>query len=106
MAAILIRQQRRRAERPDDTDIRIVPEDAAVVGGIVVVGALIGDVGAFAQHAEPMRETRRDIELLMRTVIKYGAGPASEPRRAAAYVHRHVEYLPATHAHQLALGLP
>src|SRR5688572_312788 len=42
-------------DRPFDSDGRIVPEDAALVGRVVEIGALVDDLGVLAEDAEAVK---------------------------------------------------
>src|SRR5438552_2773135 len=97
------RQRGRARERPIDMELRIVPENAALVLRRVKICRLVEHFGEFAQHAEPVRETYRYPEQPVRFGTYADAFPSTEPRRAAPDIHRHIENLPGDDADELAL---
>ena len=100
----VLRREQRVADRPGDADLRIVPAEADLVGGVVEVGALVGDLGHLAQHAEAVGEPRRDEHLAEVVCPERGGRPFAEGGGAGADVDGDVEDLAPQHADQLALG--
>src|SRR5712691_4937941 len=86
-------------------ELRIVPEDTALVLRGVEIRRLVEHFGEFAQNAESVRETYRNPEQLVRFGAYADAFPPAEPGRAAADVHRHIENLAGDDADELALRL-
>src|ERR1700692_1367103 len=63
--SVLVGQDRRLGlNRPRDVQGRIVPDDAAVQGGLVIIVDLVGDLGLRFEGAIAVSETARDEELL------------------------------------------
>src|SRR5258708_11787347 len=94
-------REQRFLHRP--VDAGRIPQDADLVRAVVEIGALVLDLGDVAQHAEPVREPRRDEHLAEVLLGKHRGGPAAEGLRAGAAVDRGVEDLPTQGAHQLPL---
>ena len=84
---------------------RIVPADAALVLGGVVVGGLVEELGLVGEDQEAVGEALRDPELPLVLGGEHLAQPAPAGRRAAPQVDGHVEDLAADHPHQLPLRL-
>ena len=103
---ILARQPRRPTlQRPFDTQGRVVPADAALVFGAVVVGGFVEEVGLFAKRQKAVRKTRRYPQQALVVFAEFDAHPLAVGGRLGPNVHRHVEYCSAHHAHQLTLRL-
>src|SRR3989442_9966007 len=67
--------ENRAADRPVDGDVPIVPDDPAVEALRVFLRELVGHGGVRAQHAEAVREARRDVNYLLVVVGKVDAHP-------------------------------
>ena len=93
------------AVRPLHTDGGIVERNAALGGGVVHVGAFIGELCRVGEHQEPVGEPFGDVEHLLVLRREGHPHPFAEGGAAGAAVHRHVEYLAQRHPHQLALGV-
>src|SRR5271170_6828380 len=92
-----------RLHGPGNSELRVVPDDAAFRCVIVVVGDLVDHLGVQLERAEPMQEAAGDPELLPVLRAKLRADVAAEIGRSVAYIDRHVPDCAAHHAHQLAL---
>src|SRR3954463_4923263 len=90
--------------RPLDPDVGIGERDPALGGRVVVVGALVDEIGLVRQDAEAVAEADRDPQLAPVDVVELERLPLPERRRAAPQVDRDVEHAPARDPHELALA--
>jgi hypothetical protein len=91
--------------RPGDADDRVVPGNAALVRGGVVVCGFVQEVCGFGQDHKAVCEAWRHPELFVIVFGQLNPGPLAKGGGAFADVHRHIKHGAAHHAHQLALGL-
>ena len=99
------RQLRRQALGPGDANGRVVPRDAALVRGGVVVGGFVQEVRGVRQDHKAVGKALRNPHLFVVVFGQLYPGPLAKGGGAFADVHRHVKHRAAHHAHQLALGL-
>ena len=66
--------------RPGDGQRRIIPADAALMLGRVEVADLVHHGRVVFEGAEPVRESRRDVEEVMILTGQRGADPLAEGR--------------------------
>lgn len=66
--------------RPRDGETGIVPRDATLGIRVVVAADLVDEVGHLAEHAEPMRESDRHVQLPMARVVELERLPLTEGR--------------------------
>ncbi len=90
---------------PVDADLWIVPGDAALVLGRVVVGGLVEEVRALAEHDESVGEARGHPHLALVLFAQLLADPLPEGGRTPAQVHGDVEDGAAHDTHEFPLGL-
>ena len=84
---------------------RIVPGNAALVGGCIVVGRFVEELRHLGQHHKPVRKARWHPQLAVVVFAQFFSYPLAKGRRTLANVHRHINHRAAHHPHQLALGL-
>ena len=105
VALVLCRQQRFRC-RPENVQIRVVPDDPFFALRMVIVRAIVKKFGFIAEHAKTVGESDRHVKLFFITGGQDLADPASEGRRAEPDVYNNVKNFAAEHADQLALRMP
>src|SRR5690606_18014306 len=93
------------AARPVDAERGVVPRDAELELGPVVLRALVGEEGRRARDVEAVREARREVELVVVLRREPGVDVLPEGRGADAYVDAYVEDLALEHLHELALAV-
>jgi hypothetical protein len=96
--------KRRVLDRPLDVEIGVVPHDSDFRLRVIVIRALVLEVGDLGQHQEPVRVSRRDPHLALIGVRERRADPTRERRRLRIDVGRDVEHFASSDAHELALG--
>src|SRR5271165_816167 len=84
-----------------DRELRIVPRGAPLDGRVGVGGMLVEHVGDLAEHAEPVSEADRQVELAHALLVELHRLPLGVCGRAPAQVHRDVEDAPPRAAHEL-----
>src|SRR5215472_2334533 len=89
--------------RPFDHQRGIVPSEAAIVLGTIIIRYLVEHFGVVLERAIAVRETRRHPYLTPIVRAHYVSNVAAERRRAASDIDDDVEYRTARHAHQLSL---
>lgn len=95
-----------RLERPLDADVRIVPDDAALVLRGPVVGGLVKEFRRFRKHQKTMCKPRRNPHNSFVLGRQHFADPSPECRGRLAQVHGNVEHLAGDDSHELPLRLP
>ena len=92
-----------RFDRPVDADLGVVPGDPDLARRRVEVGALVREHRPLAEHAEPMGEPGRNVELPLVLRGQGHALPLAERRRADPHVDRDVEHFALENEAELAL---
>src|SRR5260221_718513 len=102
-ARVFGRERRRSDFGPVDAEVGVVPEDAAVAGGVVEGGALVDEVGLGGEGAEAVGEAVRDPEDELVLVRQLLGVPLAEGGGATADVDGDVEEGAAGAADELPL---
>lgn len=71
----------------------------------VIIGSLVQEIRAVADHVESMRKPRRYPKLTIVVFSQFHPHPLSKGGRGAAQIDCDIEYRPAHHRHQFALGV-
>jgi len=78
--AIAARDQRR-ADRPLYPDVRVIPGDPFLSGGIVVAADLVDEVNGFAERTEAVGEPNGNEKLPVVDIVEFEGLPLPERRR-------------------------
>src|SRR5262249_10519001 len=100
----VLRREKRLLHGQGNGEVRVVPGDAALGFGRVVLGALVEEVRRLAEHAEAVSEAGRDPELERARVRQLEGDPLPEAGRATPDVHRDVVHGAAENLDQLPLS--
>jgi hypothetical protein len=101
---ILLRQHRAHGA-PRNGEIRIVPEDAALVVGSVVVAALVEKLDDIGQRQEAVRKSGGNINLILLGSREKNAGPLAKVRRAETNVDGDVQSFALNYPTEFCLGM-
>jgi hypothetical protein len=104
MYAVLIRKKRFR-NRPCNIDIRIVPDNAAVLPLRILPCALIQNIGGFAEYDKTVCESWRHIEHKVVFTGELSADPFSVCRRSLPDINSHIKNPTLQALYQLALRM-
>src|SRR5262245_13303840 len=91
-------------DRPFNPDLRIVPDEPALGGRVVVGRHLVDYLGVRLERTIAMSKTDRNVELLPVLGAQHDLQVPPECRRPASNVHRDIENAAARAADQLRLG--
>lgn len=91
------------SDTPRNVELRIAPEDAVFVGGIVEVAALVEELDVIRQGEKAVRKAHRDVDLILPLRRKKDTGPFSEMGRVEPDVDRDIQSLALDDAAQLGL---
>ena len=74
-------QHRFTIQRPIDSDLRVIPNETALLLRGVIVGGFVERVGALGQHEKSVGKSGRDPNLPMVVFAQLSADPPPERRR-------------------------
>jgi hypothetical protein len=85
--------------------LRIIPQHAAIILGMVKVPALVKKLGRLAQHQIPVREAWGHVHLPLILSGKYPAFPLPKSRGTESDVYHDIKYLSVDDAAYLGLRM-
>lgn len=88
---------------PLNGQVRIVPQQHALVRGLPIAAGLVDAFGPFDQRQETMGKSRRNPSLAPVSAAEHDRHRRPEGGRSAAYVEHDIEYRAPHDAHQFAL---
>ena len=90
---------------PCNTELRIVPSQAAVAFPRIVIGYLIKDLRMWLERAEAMREPLRHPQLTPIVRVEQSRNVLAESGRSQTDIHRDIEYRTSYDAYQFVLRM-
>lgn len=93
------------SDTPRNVDLRIAPEDAVFVGGIVEVAAFVEELHVIRQGEKAVRKAHRDVDLILPLRRKKDTGPFSEMGGVEPDINCYVQGLALDDTAQLGLRM-
>ena len=90
-------------DAPFDANLGVVPSDATLILGVVVLVAFILEHRVVLQHHIAVRKALRDKHLAVVFATQFGHCILAKSGALGANVNRHIEYSALYHAHQFCL---
>jgi hypothetical protein len=98
-------RKHRSGSAPVDGERGIIPKNAVFVGRGIVIAAFIQKLNDFCEREKTVRESDRDVDLILRLGTEVDAGPVAEMWRTQPDVDDYVQSFALDDTTELGLGV-